>query len=139
VINRTVQQTTIWQLALSNLHNSEDFAEFYQQQPTAKKVFDKQKQKFNNALVSICAEEVGRTNDSAHLRTIMNNLFAIEGATKANVKAVKLKIYAKIHHEFYPEDDNSFYENNNEAQRYYYEKNRIIKKTTSISTAVYIN
>lgn len=84
---------------MDNLHNSEDaaaLAEFYQQEPKAKQLFQQQKRKFIHKLLSVCSEEIDRANDTDFFDAIMYDLYRIEEATGANISDQKYHIYSKL-------------------------------------------
>lgn len=97
------QQEGIWLLAMDNLHNSEDaaaLAEFYQQEPKAKQLFQQQKRKFIRKLLNACFEEIDRTNDTDILDAIMHDLYRIEEATGVNISDQKYHVHSKLDDSF---------------------------------------
>lgn len=92
---------------MDNLHNSEDaaaLAEFYQQEPKAKQLFQQQKRKFIHKLLSVCSEEIDRANDTDFFDAIMYDLYRIEEATGANISEQKYHIYSKLEDSFAGEE-----------------------------------
>lgn len=109
-------QPLLWELAMKNLHNSEDaaaLAELYRQNPKARDVLKPKWRELKRSIKQACGAEIEGADDPDHLDCVLADIYRIEDALDLDLKPLVQDIYFKLDddldEEMLPDEPASFY------------------------------